>query len=246
MNELQTDATRVPEHRLCARTVFAVLVAAGIGAYMLLFAGGGLRADFTNDDLMNMYGGWRQPLWRHLRDIVLFFDVSPTYRPVGSLFYSLMFDCFGFTAFPFRVACYSLLLANLWLAYALVRRLANSREIALLTVLLHAYHGWFWPLYVNTGTCYDLLCFFFYAGAFLYYLRAREGHSPLRWWQIAIWSCLYILCLNSKEMAVSLPLVIASYELLSHPPGAWRPSSPSCGGSPIGSSTASPTAGRPT
>ncbi len=194
-----------------------------IAAYFLFFAGPGLRAGFTHDDLMNMERSWDPPITRHLGDTLLFWRVSPTFRPVGSLFYRLLFELFGFNPLPFRVACYLLLALNLWLAYALIRRLTKSREIAALTTLLWAYHREFWNLYVNTGTCYDLLCFFFYVAAFLYYLRARERKFPLGWRPIAIWSCLYVLSLNSKEMALTLPMVIAAYELLASPPGSWRP-----------------------
>ncbi len=193
-----------------------------IVTYFLTFSGQGLSAGLTHDDLMNLYLSWRAPIEEHLRDIVCFFRFSRSYRPAGALFYRLVFEDFGFNPLPFRIACYALLLANLWLAYALVRRLANS-HVAALTVLLYAYHREFWPLYTNTGTCYDLLCFLFYAWAFLYYLRARQRRLPLPWFRVAGWSCLYVLCLNSKEMAVSLPAVIGVFELLASPPASWRP-----------------------
>ena len=61
-----------------------------------------------------------------------------------------------------------------------MRRLCKSREVALLTVLLFAYHGEARSLYVNTGMCYDLLCLLFYSAAFVYYLRAREGGRSCR------------------------------------------------------------------
>lgn len=201
------------------------LAAAAIAGCFFYFSRAGLRADFTHDDLMNLYASWRVPAAGHLRDTALFFRPSAAYRPAGAIFYRALFEGFGFHALPFRIACYALLLANLGLAYALARRLANSRAVAALAALLFAYHGQFWCLYVNTGMCYDLLCFFFYAAAFLYYLRARERGLPLGWGRVAAWSGLYILCLNSKEMAVTLPVVIAVYELLAHPKGllkAWR------------------------
>ena len=198
------------------------LAAAAIAAYFFWFAGAGLRADFTHDDLMNIHRSWRPPAAEHLRDILLFFRFSHSYRPVGSLFYQALFDQFGFNPLPYRVACYLLLLANLWLSYFLLRRLANSREAAAVAVLLYAYHWRFWPLYFNTGTCYDLLCLFFYALALLYDLRARERGVPLGWSQVAIWACLYVLCLNSKEMAVTLPAMIAVHELLRGRPRCWR------------------------
>jgi hypothetical protein len=196
--------------------------AASILVYFFVFAGPGLRAGFTHDDLMNMYGAWRRPAGQHLLDIILFFKPSPTFRPLGALFYKLMFERFGFDPFPFRVACYALLVANFLLTYVLVRRLTASREIAFLTVLLHAYHGEARGLYLNTGICYDILCFLFYTAALAYYLWIRQsGHFP-RLAQLIVWSSLYILCLDSKEMAVTLPVMILLYEVLTSPPRAWH------------------------
>src|SRR5690606_32053249 len=103
---------------------------------------------------------------------VLFFRPSPTFRPTGSIFYRLLFEGWYFNALPYRIACYGLLLLNLGMAYALVRRISGSRLTAGIAVLLFAYHGRFAGLYCNTGLCYDLFCFFFYTAAFLYYLRA--------------------------------------------------------------------------
>jgi len=123
---------------------------------------------------------------------------------------------------PYRIACYGLLLLNLGMAYALVRRLTGSRLTAGVAVLLFAYHGRFAGLYCNTGLCYDLLCFFFYTAAFLYYVWVRQRGFPLGWKQVAAWSGLYLLALNSKEIAVSLPLLMAVYELTVSPPAAWR------------------------
>ncbi|MEO7651462.1 MAG: glycosyltransferase family 39 protein [Bryobacteraceae bacterium] len=191
------------------RALFAV----SILIYFFYFAGEGLNAGFSQDDLMNMYQSWRHPISRHLLDIVLFFQVSPTFRPLGSLFYRVLFEVFGFHPLPFRIACYGLLLLNLLLAYKLTRRLTGSCEAAAWTVLLYAFHPQFFSLYSSTGYCYDLLCATFYFSALLYYLNMREAG----WKQIAAWSGLYILCLNSKEMAVTLPVMIAVYELLTTP-----------------------------
>jgi len=195
---------------------------AGILAYFLAFAGGGLSSGFTHDDLMNLYRAAAAPVSRHLRDIVLFFTFSDSYRPLGTLFYRLHFDEFGFDPRPFRVACFVLLSINLWLAYALARRLTGSREAALLATLLFAYHPEFVWLYNGTGFVYDLLCFSTYNAAFLYYLKARERLGVLGWRQVTAWSALYVLCLNSKEMAVTLPVMIGVYELLVCPPESWR------------------------
>ncbi len=186
--------------------------------YFFHFAGRGLQADFSHDDLMNLYKSWYPPVSRHILDIVAFFQFSDSYRPLGSLFYRLLFDVYGMQALPYRVACYGLLLLNIWFAYCVVRRLANSREVAVVTALLFSYHAEFWSLYLSTGFCYDLLCFCFYMAALLYYLRHRHAS----WTHVFIWSILYVLCLDSKELGVTLPAVICIYELLRRRPSAWK------------------------
>jgi hypothetical protein len=197
-----------------------------IGSALVLlfgFAGSGLRAGFTHDDLMNASIALRYSPLVHARDIILFFTPWSTSRPAGSLLYVLLFDTFGFAPLPFRICCYALLAANLLLAFRLAFRLTGSRRVAAVSVLILAYHGNFWAMYVNTGLCYDLLCFFFYSAAFLYYLDVRRSGLAWTWPRVAIWSALYALCLDSKEMAVSLPIVILAWELLTNPPSPSFP-----------------------
>jgi hypothetical protein len=101
--------------------------------------------------------------------------------------------------------------------------LAGSREAGLLTALIGCYHGRFEDLYYNTGTVYDLLCFTFYVAAFLVYVRGRESGRRLRWGEVILVAGLYVCALNSKEMAVTLPLAILTYEWIYHWPESTRP-----------------------
>lgn len=205
-----------------------LLKAAGVISllgYFFWFAGRGLGIGFSPEDLMNLYFSWRQPLGEQLLDLAAFFRVSPSFRPAGALFYRGLFEAFGFQELFFRIACFALLAANLWLAYALIRRLTDSKAAAAVAVLLHAYHGNAWFLYFTTAYCYDLLCFFWYTAAWLYYLRVRRSGLPVGWGQMLVWSGLYVLALGSKEMAISLPAVLLAYELLVSPPVGRRPAS---------------------
>ncbi len=199
------------------KTGRATWVVVSVLCYFFCFAGRGLRADFTHDDLMNLYRSWYPPVAQHVLDIVVFFKFSESYRPLGSLFYRLFFEAFGMHAFPYRLACYGLIFLNLWLAYCVVKRLSRSREVAIVAIALFAYHPGFAALYFNTGVCYDLLCFCFYMTAFIYYLKHRHPG----WGQVAVWSVLYVLCLDSKEMAVTLPVMICVYELLRRKRLGW-------------------------
>jgi len=193
----------------------ASLAVLALAAYFFGLAGIGLRQFFTHDDLANLGRVQGDSIATVLRWNLLYF--SPSYRPLGALFYRVFYEWFSLNPVPSRVFCFAMLAADLWIGYAVARNLTGSREAGALTVLLASYHVYFTPLYYNTGLCYDILCFFFYWAAFLYYIRIREQRDWPRWWQMAAISLLYIAALDAKEMAVTLPLIVILWELLFHP-----------------------------
>ena len=195
-----------------------LLPALFIALYFFHFAGLGLRADFTHDDLMNMNWSLARSYPDNLKDLVLIWRPTPTYRPVGALVYKVSLDLAGLNLFPLRVFCYILMSLNIFLLYAVARRLSGSREIAVLAALLHAYHRGFIGLYFNSGTLYDILCFFFTFAALLFYFRARQASRPLSPASLCGFCFLCLLALNSKEMALAVPFFVGFYELLYHPP----------------------------
>ena len=174
--------------------------AVSIACYYLYLAGEGIRAYFSPDDLMNLYVCWQKPLADVLKANVLFF--TDFFRPMGAVFYRGLYAIAGFHPMPFHIACTAIALFNLYLTYCVVRRLAASRELALLATVISCYHARFADLYYNIGTVYDLLCFSFFYGAFLYYVRIRQSGGVLSKLQIAVCCVLYVAALNSKEMAV--------------------------------------------
>ena len=139
---------------------------------------------------------------------------SSAYRPLGGLFYVAIYRIFGFHPLPFRIACFGLLALNLGFLWRFTRRLSGSRELAFLALLLAGYHAWFVDLYYNTGTVYDLLCYCFYLGAFNFYLGVRP--QKLSWRELGTLTILYVCALNAKEMAVTLPVLLAVYEAIYH------------------------------
>jgi hypothetical protein len=143
---------------------------------------------------------------------------STSYRPLGGLFYVAIYRWFGFDPLPFRVACFGLLALNLGLLWRFTLRLSGSLEVAFLALLLAGYHAWFVDLYYSTGAVYDLLCYSFYLGAFNLYLGVRAQGLALTWRSLGILTALYVCALNAKEMAVTLPVMLAAYEVIYH----WR------------------------
>ena len=207
-------------------TAGVVLAALVIAAYFISFTAGSLRAEFTHDDLMNCYRGWFHPLKALVAENFMFWKFSPTFRPLPALIYKASFGLFGFDLFAMRLLLWGVLAANAVLAYLLVRRLTDSRETGLLAALLICYHSNFASFYYNTGTIYDIFCYFFYVFVLVLYTfwRSRDRlPGPVALVALAL---LYIFALDSKELAVSLPVTILVYELLFHPPslrglGGW-------------------------
>jgi hypothetical protein len=192
-------------------------------AFFTFFAGKGLWAGFTGDDLMNLHLYMKQGFTGVVLSILCFW--STAFRPLGGLFYLTLYNIFDFNPVPFRFVCFVLLLANQYLAYRFIVRLSGSRATGVLAALLLCYHAWFVDLYYSSGTVFDLLCFLFYFSAFTYYLKIRDAEHPtVKNWILFL--VLYLCALNAKEMAVTLPLFIAIYEMIYHVPrwsikGLW-------------------------
>lgn|GEM_PF-1155724 len=176
----------------------------------------GLAAGFTHDDLMNMHRGLEHSYSELVADCLLFWRPTPAYRPLVILTYKLYLDVFGLNLVGLNAFRYLILCLNLWLAYALGRRLSGSREAGALAALLMCYHPAFSTLYCSSGTLFDIFCFLFFFAALLAYARIRaSGRFPTTIEGAGIY-LLFILALDSKEMAVTLPLLLALYELIYH------------------------------
>ena len=156
---------------------------------------------------MNLYGYWSKPFLETVRANVLYF--TPFFRPLGGLIYWGLYSVFGLNPLPFRIACFALLLFNLFLLYKLALALTGSKETALLTALLGSHHAGYADLYFNSGTIYDLLVFLFFTLTMYLYVTKYK----------AIYVVMAFLCaINAKEMAVTLPVVLLLYEFIFNRP----------------------------
>ena len=209
-----------------SRRLYLVFSSVVVISIWIWFTRDGLVSYFSGDDLMNIYLAWQKPLLRLAGENLLFF--SPGYRPFGNLVYRLLFEMAGFHPLPFRIACFALLFLNLYFAYRAAAAIGGI-ETAVLTVLFSCYNAGS-DLYHDTGIIYDILCFTFYFAALGLYVAVRGRKQYLGYAQLAGFLLLYIFALDSKEMAVTLPLVIIAYELLLGEPSTgslirrWLPS----------------------
>jgi len=138
-------------------------------ALLIVFAGKGLRAGFTHDDLMNLSRAL-SPARELARALVFFWQPADSFRPAGSILYRMPLGTFGLNPLPYRMACYGLPALDLFLAYLVALRLSEKRLAAWLTAAMLAYHREFWAFYINTGFCFDLLAFAFYFAALALFL----------------------------------------------------------------------------
>jgi hypothetical protein len=76
--------------------------------------------------------------------------------------------------------------------------------------------------YFDTGTIYDVLAYAFFWGAFAWYVSARRLGPVRGAGGLALPVCLLAAALDSKEVSVTLPVAVALYELVWHPPADWK------------------------
>ncbi len=202
----------------------ATVALVSIAAFFLCFAGDGLGAYFTGDDVMNirhLHGYFTEPLSKVILDI--FKPMTAAYRPMGGAFYRTLYQIFGFNPLPFRYACFVVLLANLILSYGMLSRLSGSMEAALLGTLGLAYNAEMSDLYFNTGTIYDILCYTFFLLALSLYIKFRTRDGGLPAMALVGLLVMTLFALQSKEMACTIPVVLALYEVCFQPfQGGWR------------------------
>jgi len=178
-----------------------------------------VRVHLAADDIMNLVRAWRlKPLGLLLAQCEAWrgFD-----RPLAGLFSVPLFSVFGLNPVPYHVALLFLLAANLYLMYRFARLLGAGELAAGLATLVAAYHVGLQNLYYNTAFIYDALCFSFYIGAFVFYMRVRTQCRLLMPRELAVFLGLYLCALNSKEMAITLPAMLLIWEWIYHRPAGY-------------------------
>ena len=200
------------------KPAYAVLFA----AYFFLVSWDSLKAPFAPDEMRNIWWYWHPSPWRLLSSqFMLWHDWS---RPMGGLFYVPIFLTFGLNPVPYHAVLLVLLLAGAYLMYRFARVLGLGELPAAIVALIACYHGGLNNLYYNSAFVFDALCGLFYFAAFVYYARIRSSGSLLSRGQAAAFLGMYLCALNSKEMAVTMPVVLLAYEWLFHtpPPRSWK------------------------
>jgi hypothetical protein len=205
-------------YRANAIDVLCVLV---LIAYFLHFALPSLAGGFNDDEMMNIHDYWRPGASKSLWANIYFWKAIG--RPAGALYYLPLYHFFSLDPQPYRIVQVSILAASIPMVYYLARLLAACRSVAFLAVLTLCYHAQLANLVFVGSFIFDVLCGFFYFTALTYYIYVREREIALGPIQLLGFLVLYICALNSKEMAVTLPLIVLIYEVLKCPRfGEWK------------------------
>jgi hypothetical protein len=179
-------------------------------AYFLHFALPSLSGGFNVDEMTNIYRHWQLGMLKSLWANVCFW--KGYIRPGGALYYLPLYHFFSLNPRPYRVVQVAILTASIPMVYYLAWLLASSRSVAFLGVFAFCYHAQLANLVFIGSFIYDVLCGFFYFAALTYYIHIREKGRELRPVQVAVFLTLYICALNSKEMALTLPVIVLAYE----------------------------------
>jgi hypothetical protein len=194
-------------------------LAAVLTGYFAWFNWGSLRVHFAIDDMANIGHYFDYSI----RQMVLsnFLPWRGDSRPMGGLFYIPIYHFAGLNPVPYQAVLLLILLANVYWAYRLVRLLGGGELAAALVALACCYHGGIGNLYYNAAFVFDALCCFFYLACFVYYLRIRNRGQLPGLLQTIAFLAIFLCALNSKEMAVSVPVMLLVYEWTYHPPAVW-------------------------
>src|SRR3989339_2116670 len=150
-----------------------------------------------------------------------------SYRPVVTLAYFFDYAIWGLNPLGYHLTNVILHTVNVFLFYLFMKSISRNSSLSILATLLFLSH----PLLTETvnAVCYreDILASIFFLLAFIYFIKIRIPFSRrgnltqqtntrlVLYYTISCAS--YCLALFSKEMAITLPILLALFDLLSIP-----------------------------
>ena len=177
---------------------------------------------FTYDDYSVIYENDFIKNWT--RDPGFFFNDSyfkrsgeASYRPVGTLTHFLNYLIWKLNPAGYHLTSILLHITSVLLIFFILQSLLNDSLVSLLGALFFASH----PVLAESINCItfneDILAGLFCFASFLSYIIFKNKNSkrPLRFFILSL--TFYVLGLFSKEMAITLPLMIIIYDLVYHP-----------------------------
>jgi hypothetical protein len=199
---------------------WATLLLLGLAFFLAVMATyhGNLGSYFVSDDfdflaLIRRAGPWSS------ETLLGFLKGFGVIRPLSVMSNALDYQIWGMNPVGHHLTNILLHSANSFLVFLLILRLGRKVEASAACALMFAVY----PVHVEAvswlSSRSDLLCAFFYLLALLAYLKERKkiaGSAFLEHWPSLLFFCL---ALASKEMAVSLPVVLILFDIAFPPQG---------------------------
>lgn len=190
----------------------SVMAAVGIALAFLAYANT-LGADFAFDDLQFIVPN---ESIRSLANFTSFLDMTEGgagYRPLRNLVNALNYAACELRPFGWHLVNVLLHVAATALVWRLARKILGAGTFAAAAAtILFAVHPIHTEAVANVSGRKDILATIFFALGWLAFIRARESARP-RWWHYgAVFACLALGFL-SKEMALTLPIVLFLHDV---------------------------------
>ncbi len=135
-----------------------------------------------------------------------------SYRPIVTLSYFFDYSLWKLNAFGYHFTNLLLHITNAVLLYFLIILIVKNKKVALFSSLLFALHP------VNSEAVNvisfreDLLVLMFYLSSFILYIKLNSSFGRKKIYLYIFSLILFFLALFSKEMAISLPLILILYD----------------------------------
>lgn len=139
-----------------------------------------------------------------------FANATPYYRPLFSLSNAIDYALWEGTPFGYHLTNILLHAIVSGLVFMIVKRMIHLPVSALFGGLVYALHPVHAEAVVYVSARNELLCALFMTASFCLYLKWRDNMIPSRLMMLQV---LFFPALLSKEMAVTMPLLIGCYEI---------------------------------
>jgi tetratricopeptide (TPR) repeat protein len=135
-----------------------------------------------------------------------------TYRPIVTLSYFIDYSLWQSNPFGYHLTNLLLHIFNCLLFYFFISLILGNKKIALFSSLLFALHP------VNSETVNaiafrdDLLVFLFFVSSFILFIKSEKNIERKKIYFYLISVIFFMLALFSKEMAITLPVLLMLYD----------------------------------
>ena len=189
-------------------------IALGIAVYINMLSNGFVFDDMYtivhNDHIKDF--GKNFPAFFNL-DYFKIAQTEVSYRPIATLSYFLIYALFNLSPLAFHLSSLLLHIFNVIGVYLLADLIQRNKTTAMIAALVFACH----PVLTEAVNCIsyneDLFATFFYLLALLLYIRAAAKNHRARIPAFSFALISFFLALLSKEMAITLPVIILLYDV---------------------------------